>query len=403
MVSTVIWGFTRGIGHWSSPLNFTLEKYGKHEDADHSCWLKLKSRSNFSSWISSGKPKMNKSEGVVLFCDKTKLSIIHEARANSFPANQRCLRGIVFCLVESEWITVEDNVVGSLPATCCSNFDTKSGTWKLNPWHKRLLQPPWRAYIKSFHVSGFYSRLRRIKLWNQREMVSLFMLSKRSMPSLKILTSDICVTSDHTTERPVENTTTPHWRFLCRVNWGYIFRKFSQLAAFQKTLVSLAAALALYVMIVEKVESRYVLHPSQRLIVQLKQLYLDDKAGTLCEDNPVMSVECDACDELGLSSKETCCGDLLQFSECHHSLEPLLREMKAFNGKMPDIVEAAEPAKRYASTFARWGYSRGSTPVQWGRRIRARKRFGAISGSRFNFDKFRQGDYMNYRPEEIVR
>ena len=135
--------------------------------------------------------------------------------------------------------------------------------------------------------------------------------------------------------------------------------------------------------------------------MKLKQLYLEDKSGNLCEDNPIMGIECSACDDMGLTFRATCCGDLLKFSECQDQLVSYLRELDTFENKIPVIdetYEADEPAiKRYASTFARWGYSKGYSPVQWGRPITAKKRYGMASGRRFNFNRFKQGGYNHFK------
>ncbi len=135
--------------------------------------------------------------------------------------------------------------------------------------------------------------------------------------------------------------------------------------------------------------------------MQLKQLYLEERSGNLCEENPVMNVECDVCADLGLNARDACCSNLLRFADCQNALEPMLREMTSLSDEM--TAEEAEPselsatsepaAKRYASTFARWGLSRGKTPVQWGRPIRAMKRYGHVLGTKFNFNRFRQGGY----------
>ena len=137
--------------------------------------------------------------------------------------------------------------------------------------------------------------------------------------------------------------------------------------------------------------------------MKLKELYFEDKSMSLCEDNPVMEVECDACDDMGLSSVDVCCGDLLKFSDCHHQLVPLLEGFGGSREKLPDLdlqgnEETDEPAaKRYASTFARWGYSKGYSPVQWGRPITAKKRYGMASGRRFNFNRFIEGGYNQFK------
>ena len=135
--------------------------------------------------------------------------------------------------------------------------------------------------------------------------------------------------------------------------------------------------------------------------MKLQELYLEDKSVSFCGDNPVMSVECDACDDMGLSMRETCCSDLLKFSDCHNQLVPLLRDLDNVVKDLPVIEETEEmeepSRKRYASTFARWGYSKGYSPVQWGRPITARKRYGMASGRRFNFNRFKQGGYNHLK------
>ena len=51
--------------------------------------------------------------------------------------------------------------------------------------------------------------------------------------------------------------------------------------------------------------------------------------------------------------------------------------------------------RRYASPFARWGFSKGTTShrMPWGRRIEAGKRYGTSVGRRFNMNRFRSGGY----------
>ena len=132
--------------------------------------------------------------------------------------------------------------------------------------------------------------------------------------------------------------------------------------------------------------------------MKLKELYVENKSASLCEDNPMMSVECDVCNDMGLSLRDTCCTDLLKFSDCHNELVPLLRDMDNLVKDLPVIEEIEEPNnKRYASTFARWGYSKGYSPVQWGRPITERKRYGMASGRRFNFNLFKQGGYNHFK------
>ena len=139
-----------------------------------------------------------------------------------------------------------------------------------------------------------------------------------------------------------------------------------------------------------------ILNPVQRTIMKLKQLYLEDKSGDLCEENPMMATECDACNDMRLGARDACCRDLLQFSDCHYQLIPLMREWDITEGVMdnqiPQIPEetVVEPAKkRY---IARWGLTKGESPVQWGKPI---KRYGMASGSRFNFNKFKDGSYAH--------
>ena len=163
----------------------------------------------------------------------------------------------------------------------------------------------------------------------------------------------------------------------------------------------LTAGFVLVVVTLSQSEGRYVLNPSQRIIMKLKQLYFEDETEDLCKENPVMGTECDICHDMGLDVRNNCCSDLLQFSDCHHQLVPLLQRLETFDNwipYIPEIDETAEPAiKRYASTFARWGFSRGVIPVQWGRPIVARKRYGMASGKRFSFKRFTQGDYSYYK------
>ena len=139
-------------------------------------------------------------------------------------------------------------------------------------------------------------------------------------------------------------------------------------------------------------------NPVQRTIMKPKQLYLEDKPEDLCDNNPVMATECDTCNDMGLVVRDTCCSDLREFSTCHDQLIHLMPEWYTANKvnsqipQMPETDEMVEPArKRY---IARWGLTKGENRVQWGRPI---KRFGMASGRRFNFNKFKEGNYA-YKP-----
>ena len=135
-----------------------------------------------------------------------------------------------------------------------------------------------------------------------------------------------------------------------------------------------------------------VLNPAQRTIMKLKQLYMEDKAGDLCEENPVMSTECDACTDMGLGARETCCSGMMQFSSCHDQLVPILREWEVVENQVqiPAETEGLDSmSKRYLA--ARWGLTKAESPVQWGKQI---KRYGMASGRRFNFNKFKGGNYV---------
>ncbi len=125
-----------------------------------------------------------------------------------------------------------------------------------------------------------------------------------------------------------------------------------------------------------------VLNPQQRTITKLKELYSSvDASADLCKENPVMSTECDACDGLGLYARDKCCADMMEFSSCHAQLVPIVQEWEA-QGSDAETVE-----KRY---LARWGLTKGESPVQWGKQI---KRYGMASGRRFNMNKFKEGSY----------
>lgn len=141
-------------------------------------------------------------------------------------------------------------------------------------------------------------------------------------------------------------------------------------------------------------QSEEVLNPAQRKIMELKQRFMGENAGDLCRENPLMAKACDACDDIGLLEKDKCCQDLMQFSTCPYQL---MREWSRESdadidntiSQMPEANEEVEDPvmKRY---IARWGLTKGESPVQWGRPI---KRYGMASGRRFNFNKFKEGRY----------
>lgn len=145
-------------------------------------------------------------------------------------------------------------------------------------------------------------------------------------------------------------------------------------------------------------EAAEILNPMDRKIMQLKNMFYN-KGQKLCDENPVMARECDTCQSLGIITQQSCCSDMLSFSQCHSKLVDLLEKLDDNTEELTNTIADVVDTPEIKRSFARWGFSKGDSVLPWGKQIRNGKRYGMASGTRFNFNQFRQGNYINYKPK----